>query len=172
MIEKIVSGGQTGVDRAALDAAINMGFSYGGWCPKGRIDERGVIPEKYDQLMEIKGEFGSEKENYDTRTKLNIRDSDGTLIIVPSLPLSDQIKDGTLLTIAEVSSRGKPFFLIGLSAEDNITTCVEWLKDKDFRILNIAGPRESTCEGIYQASLDFLNTLMPQLISSYSPCFS
>src|SRR5262245_15492232 len=104
MLEKIVSGGQTGVDRAALDVAIELNIEYAGWCPKGRLDENGRIPSKYKNLTEIDGAFTNEKENYDTRTKKNIQDSDGTLVLVPSLPLPEGIKDGTLLTISAVSS--------------------------------------------------------------------
>lgn len=89
MLRKIVTGGQTGVDRAALDAAMLLNIEYGGWCPKGRLDEKGKIPEKYKYLDEISGEFKSENENYAARTKKNIEDSDGTLIIVPVKPLSD-----------------------------------------------------------------------------------
>ena len=85
MIGKIISGGQTGVDRAALDVAIDLDIQYGGWCPKGRLDENGTIPSKYKNLEELNGTFSNDKENYDTRTKKNIQNSDGTLIILPSL---------------------------------------------------------------------------------------
>lgn len=170
MIEQIVSGGQTGVDRAALDVAIKMSVTYGGWCPKGRLDELGVIPSNYDKLIEISGEFESDKQNYDTRTKLNIRDSDGTLIIVPSMPLPLKIKDGTLLTISEVSSQKKPFLLLDLSSseDDNISSVVEWVKMNDIRILNIAGPRESNSNGIYQKSFLFLSNMVERLESTHS----
>lgn len=155
MLEKIISGGQTGVDRAALDVAINNNITVGGWCPQGRIDELGKIPEKYNQLKEISGLFPNDKENYDARTKKNITDSDGTLIIVPELPLPSTIKDGTLLTIEEAARQQKPYVLISLS-EDNIGKCLEWLKENEIRTLNIAGPRESTCPGIYEACSSFL----------------
>ncbi len=106
MIEKIVSGGQTGVDRAALDAAIYMSIPYGGCCPKGRIDELGIIPSKYSNLIAITGNFNTEKENYVASTKANIKDSDGTLIVVPKLPF---LKDsGTAFTITEASVQKKP----------------------------------------------------------------
>lgn len=109
MIKEIISGGQTGVDQAALDAAIELKISYSGKCPKGRIDENGVIPKRFSELKEIDGEFKTEKENYDARTKKNIEESDATLIIVPEIPLPSSIKDGTLLTIDEVKKQGKPY---------------------------------------------------------------
>jgi len=73
-LRKIISGGQTGVDRAALDAAMNLGIEIGGWCPRGRTALDGVIPAKYP-LIETHGK------SYQTRTKWNVRDSDGTLIL-------------------------------------------------------------------------------------------
>lgn len=171
MIEKIVSGGQTGVDRAALDVAIILGIHYGGWCPKGRIDESGVIPIKYNALIEVSGDFIDEKENYNTRTKLNIAHSEGTLIIVPSLPIPYYIQDGTLLTIAEVKEQNKPFLIIGLNelAEDNISKCIEWIHENDIKELNFAGPRESVCSGVYDSALLFLMNLIPILQCSYKP---
>ena len=86
---KIVSGGQTGVDRAGLEAAIALGLPYGGWVPKGRLAEDGVVPLKYVGMQE------HTSSNYAVRTKANVRDSDATLIIAPSLPLSG----GTMLTL-------------------------------------------------------------------------
>ncbi len=103
---KIVTGGQTGVDRAGLDAARKLGIKHGGWCPKKRKAENGIIPDCY-QLKE------TESEDYNVRTKYNIRDSDGTLIIVPSTPIS--VTDGTILTISEVKEKKKPYFIIDLS---------------------------------------------------------
>ena len=169
MIEKIISGGQTGVDRAALDVAINLSICYGGWCPKGRIDEAGIIPIKYNALIEISGEFIDEKENYNARTKLNIMDSDGTLIIVPSLPVPDNIQDGTVLTIAEAKERKKPFIIIGLNelADDHISKCVEWIHENDIKILNFAGPRESVCSGVYDSAFLFLMNLIPAIQYSH-----
>lgn len=172
MLEKIVSGGQTGVDRAALDAAIDLNIAFGGWCPKGRIDEIGIIPKKYDQLVEISIDVSSDKENYDARTKLNIQDSDGTLIFVPTLPLPEKITDGTVLTINEVSRQSKPYLLISLSSsdEDNLSKCIEWIKEYDIRTLNVAGPRESSSEGIYKESYNFLLSLLPELLSINKLC--
>lgn len=158
MIEKIVSGGQTGVDRAALDLAIELSMDYGGWCPKGRIDEYGLIPIKYSKLKEVAGNFENEFFNYSMRTISNIRDSDGTLIIVPTMPLPERIKDGTLLTLKEVESRKKPNLLISADEDivNNIQKIRDWTELHQIKILNVAGPRESSSPGIYQTSIDLL----------------
>jgi hypothetical protein len=168
MIEKIVSGGQTGVDRAALDTAIALNIPYGGWCPKGRIYELGIIPKKYEALTEVSGEFKNEKENYDARTIRNIADSDGTLILIPVEPLPDNVRDGTLLTIKEAEKR-KPFLKINLSKPqiDNIEEIQNWVKKHNIAILNIAGPRESSYSGIYKISADFLKEMLISLNYTY-----
>ena len=103
MIEKIVSGGQTGADRAGLDAAIKLEIQHGGWCPRGRQAEDGDIHVRYNLQCPVDGDSEAEEKNiYNERTKLNIRDSDGTLIFVPRIPLPLSITDGTNLTIKEV----------------------------------------------------------------------
>lgn len=167
MFEKIISGGQTGVDRAALDIAIDLDLPYGGWCPKGRIDEIGIIPEKYNRLIEVVTVFDNNQDNYNTRTQLNIRDSDGTLIIVPTFPLPKEITDGTVLTIEEVCTQNKPYLLISLtnSVEDNLSRCLAWLKEHGIDTLNVAGPRESSSQGIYKDSYNFLYHLVFALVS-------
>jgi hypothetical protein len=103
MIEKIVSGGQTGVDRAALDAAIEQSISHGGWCPKGRLSESGKIPDKYSLKETISAE-------YDERTVLNVEQSDGTLIILPNKTIN--ITDGTILTRDTANKKNKPLLTI------------------------------------------------------------
>lgn len=168
----IISGGQTGADRAALDAAIELNIPYGGWCPKGRIDEKGIIPEKYRNLTPISGEFQTEQENYDTRTKPNIRDSDGTLILVPELPLPPKIKDGTLLTIKEVERQNKPHLTIDLSEsmEKKINAIVSWVEKHHIQILNVAGPRETSSPGIYQDSLALVTNALPYFNHALRAC--
>lgn len=160
MIEKIISGGQTGVDRAALDAAIKLNIPHGGWCPKGRLAElETTIPKKYLLKETATSDFSE-------RTKLNIQDSDGTLIFVPSLPLPASINDGTKLTEQEALARKKPHLIIDLSKEINIHLITEWIKTQEIKILNIAGPRESLSPGIYQKTLEVLTTLLPHLVNS------
>ncbi|MGE3919856.1 MAG: putative molybdenum carrier protein [Gammaproteobacteria bacterium] len=169
MIKKIISGGQTRVDSAALDAAILAKITYGGWCPKGRINENGVISKNYDALKEISGNFKNEQENYDTRTKYNIHDSDGTLILVPSIPLPVKIKDGTLLTIQEVQRQKKTHIMIDLSKspQENAEIIICWIKEYKINILNVAGPRESNSRGIYHLSLELLIRTFPYTANNY-----
>ena len=105
---KIVSGGQTGVDRAGLEAAIALGLPYGGWVPKGRLAEDGVVPLKYAGMQE------HTSSNYAVRTKANVRDSDATLIIAPSLPLSG----GTMLTLRTAERLHRPHHVACLGAAE------------------------------------------------------
>jgi hypothetical protein len=97
---KIVSGGQTGVDRAALDRALSMGVEAGGWCPEGRISEDGVIPATYP-LSELSGA------GYPERTRQNVIDSDGTIVIYFACP-----SGGTTLTMDYCIEEEKPYLVI------------------------------------------------------------
>lgn len=151
MIEKIVTGGQTGVDQAALDTAMTLGIHCGGWCPKGRLAEDGAIHKKYP-LKETKSDV------YAERTKLNIRDSDGTLTLVAKLPID--VNDGTNLTLQESRAKNKPHQLIDLSKKDAIYQAINWINEENIGALNIAGPRESQSPGIYKKSIVFLTALM------------
>ncbi|OAI45989.1 hypothetical protein AYO45_01905 [Gammaproteobacteria bacterium SCGC AG-212-F23] len=155
MIEKIVSGGQTGVDRAALDVAIITKIPHGGWCPKGRKAEDGTIHQKY-RLKETK------TDDYSERTKMNIVDSDATLILVPSKPI--KVTDGTILTINEVVSKKKPHLVIDLSDRQNMAeSIIQWINEHNIKVLNVAGPRESQSPGIYKIALDFLESIIKKL---------
>ena len=140
MIEKLVSGGQTGVDRAALDAAIEAGIGCGGWCPRGRRAEDGIIPKRYP----LEKTIGSD---YFERTRRNVEDSSGTLILVPGEP-----NGGTLATLKHARRIGKPDLFID-PAEPNkerrLVSIIEWLDAHRIRGLNVAGPRESGRPGIY-----------------------
>lgn len=148
-IKKIISGGQTGVDRAALDIAINRQIPCGGWCPEGRKAEDGTIPGKYP-LEE------TEDENYQERTKKNITGSDGTLILCPE----NSMDDGTKLTYKLAKELEKPTFVADPADEDQIPHVIKWLLDENIHVLNVAGPRESKLRGIYKASEMFLDKLM------------
>jgi hypothetical protein len=139
---KIVSGGQTGADRGALDAAIELGLDHGGWCPRGRKAEDGAIPARY-QLRE------HASASYPARTDANARDSDATLLITRGQP-----SGGSALTAERVSHHGKPLLhldLAALSFDRAAATLRTWLAARDVATLNVAGPRESGCPGIAEA---------------------
>lgn len=146
-----MSGGQTGVDRAALDVAMQLRIDVGGWCPKGRLAEDGLIALHYPLIETPSAEYAE-------RTCFNIRDSDGTLIIVPALPLS--VTDGTVLTIDEVKRINKPYYILDASKNCIPSELVAWAVQNKIRTLNIAGPRESQSPGIYLLSSKILKTLM------------
>ena len=131
---KIISGGQTGVDRAALDVALNHGIECGGWCPAGRLDELGRIPGHYP-LKELKeGSFAE-------RTWQNVKDSDGTVIIY-----FDQLRGGTEYTVECCNQLHCPHVLIDTaktSSECAAKLMANLVRNHKIDILNVAGPRES-----------------------------
>ena len=139
MLQKIISGGQTGVDRAGLDAALSCHFPTGGWCPKGRRAEDGPISPEYP-LIE------TPETDYQFRTAKNITESDGTLVIIYQKPDA-----GTRLTINLAKKTGKPFYIVKLD-QNNIQTpeIIHWINNEKIKVLNVAGPRESFCPGIYE----------------------
>ena len=149
-IDKIVSGGQTGSDRAGLDWAIAQGIAHGGWCPQGRLASDGVLPAHY-LLQE------TESAGYRQRTKRNVQDSDGTLIVNRG-----ELTGGTLLTQQLARNLGKPCHVVaaenGVSDEAAIAV-LQWLTDHGIRILNIAGPRESKQAGIYAQTRQILDSI-------------
>jgi hypothetical protein len=131
---KIVSGAQTGVDRAALDAAIECGTEAGGWCPEGRLSEDGIIPGKYP-VKELP------KSGYRQRTKRNVIDSDGTVIIYFGYPTG-----GTEQTIGFCIKEQKPYLLIDaeeLDIEHASKKIQQFIIQRFISILNVAGPRAS-----------------------------
>lgn len=140
---RIVSGGQTGVDRAALEVAIALGIGHGGWCPAGRLAEDGTVPSRYD-LRE------TESSEYPIRTKQNVVDSDATLILYEG-----KIKGGTQLTRRLCRQLDKPHLVVPIDRDDPIETR-RWLSDVQPQTLNVAGPRESSAPGIFARSREFL----------------
>ncbi len=140
---RIVSGGQTGVDRAALDVAIALGIEHGGWCPAGRLSEDGSIPSRY-QLVEM------ESTDYPARTEQNVVDSDATLILYEG-----RLKGGTLLTRRICRRLHKPHLCLRFD-DARSREVGQWLAEIKPDTLNIAGPRESTSPGIFDRSLQFL----------------
>lgn len=153
MIEKVVSGGQTGVDRAALDVAIAAGIACGGWCPRGRIAEDGPISGRYP-LKETR------RRAYYERTRLNVEDSDGTLIVTLGAPTG-----GTARTVEHAERIGRPVLIVDLEdatkgGGSDLARVREWVAEYGVRVLNVAGPRESTRHGVYDLASDFLSRLL------------
>ncbi len=148
---KIISGGQTGVDRGALDAALLNGLSCGGWCPEGRQAEDGIIPDKYP-LTELPGG------DYRQRTLCNVLAGDGTLIIYFVYP-----EAGTAETLRFCVEWKKPYLLID-ATELSVTRAAEriqmFLVDFVIATLNVAGPRESSAEQAYTYSYSCLLSLL------------
>lgn len=137
---RIVSGGQTGVDRAALDAALAADIPCGGWCPGGRMAEDGPIDGRYP-LTEIPGS------GYIERTRANVADSDGTVILHDRL-----LEGGTLQTARFCSELGKPHLVIDRGAMDEAaaaTAMAGFVAAHGIRTLNVAGPRASKQPQIY-----------------------
>jgi hypothetical protein len=148
MLEKIISGGQTGVDRAALDVALELGIACGGCCPKGRKAEDGPIDARYPLT-----ETPSRK--YRERTEWNVRDSDGTLILA-----TGELTGGTLLTKQYAQEMGKPIFRVDFEDPPRAEILWKQMREKTIRVLNIAGPRESTEPGVYAKARAFLDELL------------
>jgi predicted Rossmann fold nucleotide-binding protein DprA/Smf involved in DNA uptake len=151
LLEKIISGGQTGVDRAALDVALETGIPRGGWCPQGRKAEDGRIPDHYP-LQE------ASSPDYPLRTRLNVEDSDGTLVITLGSP-----KGGTALTLKLAKKLGKPFLLVDLAGRADPAEVRQWIQKNQIRILNVAGPREGESAGILEKASAFLLEVLTSL---------
>ena len=150
MVKKIISGGQTGVDQAALDVAIKLGISHGGWIPKGRLTENGMLDDKY-HLKEM------ETANYNKRTEQNVIDSDGTLIISHG-----KLTGGSEYTRDMVLHHGRPWLHMDLNKTESFQAVKQiksWLAENKIEVLNVAGPRASKDATIYQATVDILETV-------------
>lgn len=154
IILKIVSGGQTGVDRAALDVALALGIPCGGWCPRGRRAVDGVIPGKYP-LQE------TESRDYAERTRLNVLDSDGTLILN-----TGALSGGTAYTAAIARENDKPLLVIPLDESSRPGDVIEWIVQDNVRVLNVAGPREQGHPGIHDLAAGFLRKVFQDLLQT------
>lgn len=146
----IISGGQTGVDRGALDAALAMSWPCGGTCPKGRLDENGVIPLLYP-LNE------APSVQWDVRTRMNVDASDATIILV----IDSSLSGGTLLTAEYARAQSKPLRI--LSEPWSVADAVAWIRKHDPEVLNVAGPRESGAPGIGRAAESFIKEVLGAL---------
>lgn len=161
-ILKIVTGGQTGTDRAVMDFALSHGFPLGGWCPRGRLAEDGIIPSRYP-LQETPSEDVSQ------RTEWNARDSDATLILTYGPPLG-----GTKWTIECAKRHRRPFLCSPLDNPPEFLTqrqqLFHWFSNHPIKILNIAGPRESLAPGkVYALSTRYLEEVLLSILREVPP---
>jgi hypothetical protein len=148
-LARIVSGGQAGVDRAALDVALERGRPCGGWCPAGRWAEDGPIHPRYP-LRETPSADPAQ------RTAWNVRDSDATLLLARGAA-----SPGTELT-AEIARRmGRPLYRWHLETPPDAGDFRRWLRAHSFRTLNVAGPRESESPGVHAAACAYLRAVLP-----------
>lgn len=150
-LEKIISGGQTGADRGALDAALEVGFPCGGWCPEGRLAEDGPLDARYP--LEVLTGAGHRK-----RTIRNLTDADGTAIFH-----FGEIVGGTKLTLDKCIPLQRPYLLID-GLETSTARAVElvmlFIEVNQVQVLNVAGPRESGEPGIYQYTVAVMRSLI------------
>jgi hypothetical protein len=148
LFSKIISGGQTGVDRAALDVALELGIPCGGWCPQGRKAEEGPIDPKYPLQETL-------SPNYPLRTEKNLREADGTLILTKG-----PVSGGTAYTVQVAVQYNKPYLVIDLDNKTDPHLVREWGEKNKVEILNVAGPRESKAPGIYDRAVELLRKIL------------
>lgn len=152
-LEKIISGGQTGADRAALDFAIEFDIPHGGWLPLGRLTEEGKLPETYN-LTELP------TRSYPVRTEKNVVEGDGTVVFSHG-----SLEGGSLLTQKMAKSHQKPCLhldLLGQNDQGSAKDLLAFVHEHQIRILNIAGPRASGDPQIYDAVRRVLRLLHTQ----------
>lgn len=150
---KIISGGQTGVDRAALDVALKHGIESGGWCPTGRLDEFGRIPERYP-VKEL------ESGGFTERTLQNVKDSDGTVIVYPG-----NLSGGTEQTVRFCVEQQRPLKLIdssNVSTEKAAQLIADFVRANTINVLNVAGPRQSE----WAKGYDYTTSMLEAFVSS------
>ncbi|MEI6422058.1 MAG: putative molybdenum carrier protein [Lentisphaerota bacterium] len=154
-IVKIVSGGQTGADRGGLDAAVELGIPHGGWCPKGRLAEDGVIPDKYNQSETV-------SKNYAKRTEKNVVDSSATSIFTNGTPTG-----GSKKTAEFAEKHGKPYICLDTGKSETETTeqLIDWTRNlrNPQIVLNVAGSRESKAPGIQKQVAKIVGNLITEV---------
>lgn len=154
ILQKIISGGQTGVDRGALDACLNLKFDCGGWCPAGRRAEDGPIPARYP-LQETHSPF------YEDRTRQNIESAEATLVLY-----NHKLTGGTLLTYSIAKSTHHPVFLFQVSPffiENTLKDLFRFLETHQVRVLNVAGPRASQWDKAYESGVLITSRLIQKV---------
>jgi hypothetical protein len=148
MLDKVVSGGQTGVDRAALDAAMERGIACGGWCPAGRHADDGRIPDRYPLQETV-------DMDHTVRTEHNVRDSDGTLMFYRG-----SLQGGTAYAVLMARHLGRPVLAVNLDDRVDIPGIARWVAHNGIRVLHIGGQREGGSPGIYQSAHRLIGELL------------
>ena len=148
MLKKIISGGQTGVDRAALDTAHELGLESGGWCPAGRHADDGPIDARYPL---------EETHNMDhtVRTGYNVRESDGTIMLHRGA-----LQGGTAYAVEMARRLGKPVMAIDLDAPPDDRALIAWIRENRIETLHIGGQREASSPGIYELARSYLQRIL------------
>jgi hypothetical protein len=150
VIQKIISGAQTGADRAGIDAAIESGMPYGGWIPKGRKAEDGTVPDTYTELQELT------RGGYPKRTEQNVIDTDGTVIFTYG-----KLSTGSALTAKFARQHNRPYLHIDLdTVSDPVMAVKDWMLDWDIKVLNVAGRSASKAPGIYDQVKDIIKRVI------------
>lgn len=151
MLKKIISGGQTGTDQAALQAAIDSGLKHGGWCPPGRVCETGKIPEQFN-LRETPEEYDPTAPDIprSQRTIWNVRDSDGSLIFWVGEISELKSDKGTELAASTSNKLRKPYLVVNPFSNTTVRTTIKWINENNIEILSIGGPSELNSPGIFE----------------------
>lgn len=142
---EVISGAQTGADRAGLDAAIDAGLPHGGYCPRGGLSEDNA------PILELYNLEETKSKDYKVRTRLNVETSDGTLVINQG-----KMTRGTKLTVELAEELDKPVFIVDVGNPPSLETFMNWLNEHRIERLNVAGPRESKAPGIYERATQIL----------------
>ncbi|HBH50232.1 MAG TPA: molybdenum cofactor carrier [Bacteroidales bacterium] len=160
MFKKIISGGQTGVDQAALKTALQLGIKIGGWCPPGRVCEEGNIPDEFT-LKETPVERSEQAMHIprSLRTEWNVRDADASLVLLAG----EDMDSGTAWTIQSAKNSNKPCLVLNITTHSEIPFILSWITKNRVETLNIAGPSESSFPGINNLASCFLSVLFKRL---------